>query len=196
MGSDFRHVIPMALAGLAALTVAGGAVAQMPRGTVNATPQTTTMPDEPSFRDPKTGQVWTPANVGLRGGPDTPADRAFNPHAQDVVVQGVLQERVEPKLIGSVPITAGPTVPLVEIDNPALRAIPGGRWRVVLYMSNNSASTFSPVVECQFKNGQRIVQRSQALLPPTAGGQRVGFTLWGPRSRNFVDSVQCDVVSP
>jgi hypothetical protein len=196
MGSDFRHAVPIVLAALATLTVAASAVAQMPRGTVDATPQTTAMPDEPSFRDPKTGQVWTPANVGLRGGPDTPADRAFDPHAQDVVVQGVVQEQVEPKLIGSVPITAGPTVPLVQIDSPALRAIPGGRWRVVLYMSNNSASTFSPVVECQFKNGQRVVQRTQGLLPPTAGGQRVGFTLWGPRSRNFVDSVHCHIVSP
>jgi hypothetical protein len=196
MGSDFRRVIPVALAGLVTLTAAIGADAQMARGTVNATPQTSPVPDEPSFRDPKTGQVWTPANVGLERGPDTAADRAFNPKAQDVVIQGVVREQVEPRLIGSVPITAGPAVPLVQIDNPTLRPVSGGRWRVVLYLNNNSGSTFSPVVGCQFKNGQRVVQHTEGLLPPTAGGQRVGFTLWGPRSRNFVDSVQCEVTSP
>ena len=196
MGSDFRHAIPIALAGLASLTVTATAVAQMPRGAVNATPQTSTMSDEPSFRDPKTGQVWTPSNVGQERGPNTPADRAFNPHAQDVVVQGVVRQEVQPRLIGSVPITAGPTVPLVQIDSPTLRAISGGRWRVVLYLDNNSGSTFSPTVGCQFKNGQRVVQRTEGVLPPIPGGQRVGFTLWGPRSRDFVDSVQCEIVSP
>jgi hypothetical protein len=196
MGSDIRHAFPVAFISLAALTAAGTAIAQMPRPAVDATPQSMAMPDEPQFRDPKTGQVWTPANVGQRSGPNTPEDKAFNPAAQEVVVRGVVQEKVAPRIIGSVPITAGPTVPLVEIDSPTLRAIPGGRWRVVLYLSNNSGSTFSPVVECQFKNGQRIVQRTEGLLPPTAGGQRVGFTLWGPRSQDFVDYVHCMVVSP
>jgi hypothetical protein len=196
MKSDFRHVVPMVFAAFATLTAARGAIAQMPRPSVDATPQTTAMPDEPAFRDPKTGQVWTPENVGGRGGPNTPADRAFNPSAQDVVVQGVVEQRVGTRHIGNVPISAGPTVPLVEIDNLTLRAIPGGRWRVVLYLNNNSASTFSPVVGCQFDNGRRTVEQARGLLPPIAGGDRVGFTLYGPRSQTFVDSVHCHVESP
>src|SRR5512143_4048503 len=65
---------------------------------------------QPQFRDPKTGQIWTPQHVGGKSGPNTPQDRAFNPQGQAVAVQGVVTQTPTVTLMGSVPITAGPTV--------------------------------------------------------------------------------------
>jgi len=192
MQSVLRNVTVAAAAALSMVAAHGIAVAQAPRPQVNAVPQQGS-PDEPAFRDPKTGQVWTPDNVGEDGKPVAPSDRAFDPRAQAARIEGVVEQRVRPKKVGSVPIAAGPTVPLVEIDNPVLREAPGGRWRVALYLANNSASTFAPVVGCKFDNGGRVVERTRALLPPTPGGERIGFTLYGPRSNIFVDSVHCHV---
>lgn len=179
------------------LLAAGAALAQMPRPSVNAVPQSPgATVNEPSFRDPKTGQVWTPDNVGEDGKPVAPSDRAFNPAGQAVVDRGVMEQTVKAKRVGSVAITAGPTVPLVEIDNPTLGEMPGGRWRVVLYLNNNSPSTLSPVIGCTFTNAGQPVQTTRALLDPVAGGERVGMTVFGPRSQAFVDSVHCNVASP
>jgi hypothetical protein len=108
----------------------------------------------------------------------------------------VVDQTVPTHHVGAVPITAGPTVPLVQIDNMTLHVTPGRRWRAILYLDNNSASTFSPVVACEFNNGGRAVERTRGLLPPTAGGERVGFAILGPRSQTFVDSVHCHVDSP
>src|SRR5262249_13389744 len=98
------------------------------------------------FRDPVTGKVWTPENVG--GGasdPSNPANRAFNPQAQAGVAGSTVQTpNVTP--IGTVPITAGPSVPIAVIDNATLSAIPSQRWQVVLYLNNNSANTINPVI--------------------------------------------------
>ena len=46
-------------------------------------------PNQSQFRDPVTGQIWTPETVG-RGPTDLsrPENRAFNPQAQTTVVQG------------------------------------------------------------------------------------------------------------
>jgi len=40
-------------------------------------------PGQPDYRDPTTGRVLVPANVGGVSGPDTPADRAFDRLASD-----------------------------------------------------------------------------------------------------------------
>jgi hypothetical protein len=199
MSKTSRHLIATtALAGLAAIATLGTspvALAQAPRPQLDAT-QSMPMPNEPAFRDPKTGQVWTPANVGEDGKPLGPNSAAFDPRTQTASAQGVVDQTVPTRHVGTVPITAGPTVPLVEIDNLTLRETPGGRWRATLYLNNNSNSTFSPIIACQFNNGGRAVERTRGLLPPTAGGERVGFVIWGPRSQDFVDSVHCRVDSP
>jgi hypothetical protein len=171
------------------------ASAQLPRKPVTAAAQPAS-PDVPSFRDPKTGQVWTPDNVGGGGTPVTPQDRAFNPAGQAVVVGKVYEQNAQVRIVGRVPITAGPTVPLVDIDNPSLTVQPGARWRVVLYLQNNSASTLSPSLDCRFTNGGNPVMASYVLIAPVAGGDRVGLVFFGPPSDVYVDNVACSVLSP
>src|SRR5262249_47732595 len=123
-------------------------------------------PNQPQFRDPKTGQIWTPDNVGLSSGPNTPQDRAFNPQAQMVTPTNVSVQTPNVKLLGSIPITAGPTMPIATIDDASLMAIPSQRWQVVLYLNNNSAGVINPVIECRFTNGGNTVLPVQANLPP------------------------------
>lgn len=178
--------------------VAWPAMAQNERTPVTATAQPAGS-DVPSFRDPKTGQVWTIDNVGQSGPPTTPlppADRAFNPQAQSVPAGQFYQQNALVRVVGTVPITAGPTVPLVELDNPSLSVQPGGRWRVVMYLQNNSASTFAPSLDCRFTNGGNPVMASYVLIAPVAGGSRVGLVFNGPQSDIFVDRVSCSVLSP
>jgi len=148
------------------------------------------------FVDPKTGQVWTPENVGGRSGPNTPADRAFDPLAQATVVQGVVVQNPLVTSLGTVPITAGPTVPLVTIESTSLRAVPAQRWQVVMYLNNNSAGVVNPVVNCRFANAGNTVEDTRAVLPPTGPGARLGFIVYGPRTNLFVDHVSCGVISP
>jgi hypothetical protein len=178
-----------------AASITWPATAQLQRSPVTATAQPAA-PDVPSFRDPKTGQVWTPDNVGGGPSPTTPQDRAFNPNAQTVTVGQVIQQNAQMHVVGTVPITAGPTVPLVEIDNPTLGVQPGGRWRVVIYLQNNSASTFAPSLDCRFTNGGNTVMATNVLVSPVAGGNRVGLVFYGPQSDIFVNNVSCSVLSP
>lgn len=152
-------------------------------------------PGVPSFTDPKTGQVWTPDNVGGAGNPSLPQDRAFNPSGQ-AVTQQVVQQQAQMHVIGPVPVTAGPSVPLVVIDNPTLTVQAGVRWQVVLYLQNNSGSTLAPTLDCRFTNGGQPVQDAIVSVPPVGGGTRVGLTVSGPASSIFVDGVGCSVIQP
>jgi hypothetical protein len=40
------------------------------------------------------------------------------------------------------------------------------------------------------------VQETRGLLPPIGSGERVGFSVYGPKSDIFVDHVYCRVVEP
>jgi hypothetical protein len=175
--------------------VAGPASAQLPRKPVTAAAQPAA-PGVPSFRDPKTGQVWTPDNVGESGKPVAPQDRAFDPGGQAVAVGQVYQQEARVRVVGRVPITAGPSVPLVDIDDPTLTVQPGTRWRVVMYLQNNSASTLAPSLDCRFTNDGNAVMASYVLIAPIAGGDRVGLTFAGPPSDIYVDRVSCSVLQP
>jgi hypothetical protein len=148
------------------------------------------------FRDPKTGQIWTPENVGGGGAPTTPADRAFDPRGQTTVVRETVMQAPSIKVLGSVPITAGPTVPIAIIDDASLSVIPAQRWQVTLYLNNNSAGVINPVIDCRFTNGGNLVESTRASLPPVAGGQRVGLVIYGPASNLFVDRAECRLASP
>ena len=180
------------LACVVGLTVAMAALAQAPRSSLEV-PAT---PGVPEFRDPKTGQIWTPLNVGQQSGPPTPADVAFDRLGQAVRVEGVVVQRPSIVPLAAVPITAGPTVPIVNIGDATLRAVPGKRWQVVLYLDNNSAGVVVPVINCRFTNSGNLVEETNALLPKVGPGIRVGLTIYGPKVDLFVDRAACAVTSP
>ena len=153
------------------------------------------------FRDDRTGKVWTLDNVsqdGKAGGatPTSPQDRAFNPSAQMAVVEGVTVQRPRANLMGVVPVTAGPSVPIVTIDGASLQAVPGERWLAVLYVTNNSANVIETVVGCTFTNGERKVEDTRAIIQPAGPGERLGLAVNGPRVDLFVDRVTCRVMTP
>ena len=132
------------------------------------------------FRDEKTGKVWTPDNVSkdnqLRPSnePSTPADRAFDPKAQIATATGVVVQRPNATLMGVVPITAGPTVPIVAIDSPTLQAVPGDRWVAPLYLTNNSGADANAQIGCTFTNGSRPVQETRIIAPTAGPGSAAG----------------------
>lgn len=179
---------------LAALVIAAGPALTQPRPPVTAAAEPNNA--EPSFRDPKTGKVWTPENVGEDGKPVAPQDRAFDPSGQAVENQQVYQQQAKVQVVGTVPINASPTVPLVDIDNPSLRVQAGPRWRMVLYLQNNTASPLSPSLMCRFTNGGKLVLASYVTVPPVLGGQRVGLSFAGPPKSFYVDNASCSVISP
>ena len=98
--------------------------------------------------------------------------------------------------LSSVPITAGPTVPIVNIGDATLSAIPGKRWQVVLYLQNNSATTVVPMLNCRFTNSGKLVEETHVLVPAVGAGLRVGMIIYGPKVDLFVDRANCGVKSP
>src|SRR4029453_8935779 len=126
--TEFRTLPARLVSGVAAVAVTASAMAQA------------------QFRDEKTGKVWTPDNVSkdnqLRPSnePSTPADKAFDPKAQIATATGVVVQRPNSTLMGVVPITAGPTVPIVALDSPTLQVVPGDRWVAPLYLTNNNGA--------------------------------------------------------
>lgn len=147
------------------------------------------------FRDPRSGKVWTPDNVGQDGKPVAPADRAFDPGGQVVISRGVIEQYVPVTFLATVPIAAGPGTPLVEIDAASLRVIPGDRWEVNLQLDNNSAETRRPILSCRFMNHDKFVEELRIVLPDVQGGTRVGLSAAGPRAEIYVDRVNCAIAS-
>lgn len=190
--SSTHNTMPKLLICFVGMTLASAAVAQAPRSNLEAAASTGT----PEFRDPKTGQVWTPETVGQDGRPLTgPDDKAFDPAAQGAPLK-VAEQRVRGRPVGTVPVTAGPTVPIVAMDGASLRAVPGQRWQAVLYLNNNSANPVDPVIECRFTNAGNAVMETRALVQTTAPSVRQGLAIYGPRTNVFVDRVSCRVTAP
>jgi hypothetical protein len=182
---------PMVLGCLIGMTLTSAAVAQAPRSSLDII----VSGGEQEFKDPKTGQVWTPETVGQDGKPLKPDDKAFDPQAQNVPLQ-IAEQHVRGRPVGTVPITAGPTVPIIVMDNASLRAVPGQRWQVVLYLDNNSGNSVAPVVECVFTNAGKPVMDTRAIADSIGPGVRQGLLIYGPRVDVFVDRSSCRVVSP
>jgi hypothetical protein len=189
---QYRDSVLGILACLVGLTMASAAQAQTPRSKVDM-PAT---PGVPEFRYPKPGLMGTPLKVGRRSGPPTPEDLAFDPLGQAVYVQGVVTQRPSIVPLAAVPITAGPTVPIVNLGDATLRAVPGKRWEVVLYLDNNSANAVVPLLNCRFTNGGRLVEQTHVLVPSVGPGVRVGMIIYGPKVDLFVDRAICEVKSP
>ena len=194
-----KHSITLtAIAGILTFAAAS-AFAQAP-GTVGAGVSANGLTQ---FKDEKTGKVWTPENVSKDNQtpqqqaamPQSSTDKAFDPNSQVVSTQVVLQ-RPKGNLMGTVPIAAGPNVPVVVIDSPWLQAVPQQNWLSVLYVTNNSANVVDAVVGCTFTNGGRPVQDTRIVLQPSGPGERWGFPVYGPPVTTFVDRVTCRVLSP
>ncbi len=194
-----RSALLATLAGSLLVVSAASAFAQAP-GTVGAGVSANGVTQ---FKDERTGKVWTPENVSKDNQtpqqqaamPKTPADKAFDPSAQSVGTQIVVQ-RPRGNLMGTVPITAGPTVPAVVIDSPWLQAVPQQNWLSVVYVTNNSGDVVDPVVGCTFTNGGRPVQDTRIVLTPAGPGERWGVPVYGPPVSTFVDRVTCRLLSP
>jgi len=152
----------------------------------------------PPLRDGRTGKVWTPEleNDEQASVPSSSADRAFNPQAQNVHVEGVVVQHPRATLMGTLPITAGPSVPVVTLDAPSLQVLAGRNWLSVLYVTNNSATTVDAVVACHFTNGGKRVEDTRIVIPPAGPGERLGVPVRGPRYDIFVDQVRCELVAP
>ncbi|MDI1287605.1 MAG: hypothetical protein PSV46_24685 [Reyranella sp.] len=163
---------------------------------VSAFAQTST-----EFRDPKNGKVWTPYNVSqdysLSPAPAASnRDKAFDPQAQSVVVEGVTVQRPRAQLMGVLPVTAGQSVPFVTLEGASLQAVPGERWITALYLTNNSGATVSAVVGCLFTNAGRKVEDTRVIVPPAGPGERLALQAYGPPVDIFVDRVTCQIISP
>ncbi len=149
----------------------------------------------PEFRDPKTGTIWTPENVGQGGKPIRPEDHAFDPAAQSAPL-GLVLQKATARPVGTVPVTAGPTVPILNIESTTLRAVPGQRWQLVMYLNNNSNQPVNPVLECRFTNGGNLVTATRVEVSQMGPSVRAGIAVAGPRVQYFVDKASCQVTSP
>lgn len=170
----------LAIGGLVGLGLTGTAMAQ-------------------EFRDSRTGKTWTPDLVQesiAAANPNAPVNRAFDPRAQDARVPGIVVQHPHAKLMGTVPFTAGPSVPIVDVDAPSLQAIPAKHWLAVLYVTNNSANTVNVILDCHFTNGGAKVLDTRVIVPPAGPGERLGVPVRGPQTDLFVDRVSCGVVTP
>lgn len=150
--------------------------------------------------DTRTGKVWTPNWDSLDAyqptDPNHPVNREFDPRAQTESVPGMISLRPRAELMGTVPITAGPSVPVMVIDAPSLQAVPGQRWISILYVTNNSAGSIDPIVDCHFTNHGQKVESVRVFVPTAGPGERLGMAVRGPRVDLFVDRVVCVPMAP
>src|SRR5213078_4851032 len=150
--------------------------------------------------DTRTGKVWTPSweseDAYQPTDPNHPVNREFNPRNQTASVPGMLVQRPRANLMGTVPMAAGPTVPIMMIDAPSLQAVPGQRWISILYVTNNSPTSIDPIVDCHFTNHGQKVESIRVYVPTAGPGERLGMAVRGPRVDMFVDKVVCVPMSP
>jgi hypothetical protein len=150
--------------------------------------------------DTRTGKVWTPSLDSLDAyqptDPSHPVNREFNPRDQRASVPGMLAQRPRAQVLGTVPITAGPLVPIMAVDSPSLQAVPGQRWIAILYVTNNSMANIDPIVDCHFTNHGQKVESIRVYVPTAGPGERLGMAVRGPRVDMFVDTVVCVPMSP
>jgi len=181
----------LALGGLLAIGLAGSAFAQNMAARPGVPGQLT---------DTRTGKVWTPAwdseDARQPTDPSHPVNREFNPRNQTASIPGMIEQHPRATLIGTVPMTAGPSVPIMTLDTPSLQAIPTERWMAILYVTNNSANSIDPIVDCHFTNHGQKVESIRVMVPTAGQGERLGFTVRGPRIDMFVDQVTCLPMGP
>jgi hypothetical protein len=87
-------------------------------------------------------------------------------------------------------------VPIISFGNVTLQVVAGQRWQMAMSLLNNSGQPVSPILTCRFTNSGQVVETTRAMLPAVAGGTRVSFTVYGPKSTLFVDHSGCQVDQP
>ncbi|MBV8406817.1 MAG: hypothetical protein JOY64_04245 [Alphaproteobacteria bacterium] len=185
--SNLLVVSPKVLACVLAIAAAPAVFAQVALSSRGAVTSSNAM----EFKDPRTGEVWTPATVGNDGRPLAgPNDEAFDPQDQNAGSKRY-EQTVRGTMVGKVPITAGARIPVVSIDNASLGAVTGRRWQVVLYLNNNGGDYVSPVIECRFMNGDRLIWSTRANVQLTLPGERQGLLIYGPKVEVLVDQAAC-----
>ena len=141
------------------------------------------------FRDDEDRQGLD-AGQRQQGQPAAPVQRAQHAGRQGVRSAmprsprrpGVVVQRPRANLMGIVPITAGPTVPIVTLDSPSLQAIPGDRWVAPLYVTNNSGADDQRADRLHLHQRRPAGRRRPASIVPTAGpGERLASPVYGPR---------------
>jgi hypothetical protein len=181
----------LALCGVAAVGLAGSALAQNMAARPGAPGQLT---------DTRTGKVWTPAwsseDARQPTDPRHPVNREFSPRSQMASIPGMIEQHPRANLMGTVPITAGPSVPIMTIDTPSLQAVPTQRWIAILYATNNSANSIDPIIDCHFTNHGQKVESIRVMVPTAGPGERLGFAVRGPSVDMFVDKVTCLPMAP
>jgi hypothetical protein len=181
----------VALSGVVAFVMSGAAMAQTVESASSASAD-----GQVEFRDESTGKVWTPSSVSQDGKPIKEADRAFDPRAQVTSGDTIIVRNPNMHIMGLVAPTAGPNVPIVSVDHPMLKAIPGRNWITAVYVTNNSAAPIAPVLGCQITNGGQAVEQYQVHLTTIAPGERWGVSIAGPPTDVFVDQMTCRVLTP
>jgi len=150
--------------------------------------------------DTRTGKVWTPSvdteDPGQPTDPAHPVNREFNPRDQTASIPGMVEQRPRATLMGTVPMTAGPSMPVMTLDAPSLQAVPAKRWIAIVYVTNNSAGSIDPIVDCHFTSNGQKVESVRARVPTAGPGERLGVALRGPRVDMFVDKVTCLPMAP
>jgi len=185
------HFGAISLLGAAAIGFAAPAAAQNMAARPGSPGQVT---------DTRTGKVWTPSwrseDSRQSGDPRLPMNRAFDPRDQTASIPGMTVQYPRANLMGVVPITAGPSVPIMAVDAPSLQAVPTEYWIAILYVTNNSASSINPVVDCHFTNGDQKVESIRVMVPTAGPGERLGVAVRGPGVGMFVDRVTCLPMAP
>ena len=185
------HIVPKVLIGLVALTMAQAALAQATCSSVAVAAST----GAPEFKDPKTGQVWTPETVSQDGRPSP--DPTTRPSIRARKMCRPWRRATGARQAGRNGAGHGGADSADRRhDNATLRAAPGQRWQAVLYLDNNSGNPVEPVVECHFTNGGKTVMDTRAMVQQTAPSVRQGLVIYGPRMDVFVDRVSCQVTAP
>ena len=199
--------------GLVVLGTAGTAAAQAPRCADLADPtarlvcydrQNANRPEATRPAPPPRPVVRTPPadpdpmTVGKDNVPVPPEDRAFDPRAQRVAPERIGLQVPPLRRVGTVPIRSGPgsTFPIVTIDAPQLRAVPGDRWVMTLVLANNSGRDIDSRLSCTFRNGGHPVADVAVMMRDVVAGDRVAAEITGPLVTDFVDNVYCRVLSP
>lgn len=187
----FLRSTALVLGCLAAIGFAGSAVAQSVAARPGGPGQLT---------DTRTGKVWTPVwtseDARQPTDPSHPVNREFNPRGQAASIPGMVEQHPQANLMGTVPITAGPSVPIMALDAPSLQAVPAESWIAILYVTNNSAGSINPIIDCHFTNSGQKVESVRVVVPTAGPGERLGFAVRGPRVDLFVDKVTCLPMAP